>query len=48
MDEGTTFIGLDVHKRSIAVAVRGPGKERPGEAAPASEPWRVPPRGWRW
>jgi transposase len=27
MLEGTTFIGLDVHKRSIAVAVRQPGIE---------------------
>ena len=25
MHEGTTFIGLDVHKRSIVVAVRQPG-----------------------
>ncbi len=27
MNEGTTIIGLDVHKRSIAVAVRQPGVE---------------------
>lgn len=28
MSEGTTFIGLDVHKRSIVVAVWGPGERQ--------------------
>jgi hypothetical protein len=25
MEEGTTFVGMDVHKRTIAVSVRSPG-----------------------
>lgn len=31
MHEGITFIGLDVHKRSIAVAIRAPGREAVAE-----------------
>ena len=25
MDEGTTYVGMDVHKRTITVSVRFPG-----------------------
>ena len=28
MDEGTTYVGMDVHKRTIAVSVRSPGGGR--------------------
>ncbi len=28
MKKGITYVGLDVHKQSIAIAVRGPGGER--------------------
>lgn len=34
MEEGTTFVGLDVHKRSIAVAIREPGREVREERLP--------------
>jgi transposase len=44
MEKGTTFIGLDVHKRSIVVAVREPGaggvvEERVPHEVPAVKRW---------
>lgn len=41
MHEGTTFIGLDVHKRSIAVAVRAPGAVEALEERLPHEPGAV-------
>jgi hypothetical protein len=34
MEEGTTYVGMDVHKRTIAVAVRYPGGGRDERTIP--------------
>ena len=48
MNEGTTFIGLDVHKRSIAVAVREPGGQGVHEERLPNEPRAVLRWAKRW
>ena len=48
MNEGTTFIGLDVHKRSIAVAVREPGGQGVHEERLPNEPRAVSRWAKRW
>jgi len=38
MEQGTTYVGLDVCKRTIAVAVRWPGRAEPEERSMPNEP----------
>jgi transposase len=48
MEQGTTFIGLDVHKRSIVVAVREPGIEGAREERVPNERGAVARWARRW
>jgi transposase len=48
MDEGTTVIGLDVHKRSIAVAIRRPGRSDVDEEQLPNEAEAVKRSAKRW
>jgi transposase len=45
---GTTFIGLDVHKRSVVVAVRQPGRRRVQEETLPNEPRAIARWSKRW
>jgi transposase len=38
MEQGTTYVGLDVSKRTIAIAVRWPGRAEPEERSIPNEP----------
>jgi transposase len=41
MDQGTTYVGLDVSKRTIAVSLRSPGRSEPEERSIPNEPRAV-------
>ena len=41
MEKGTTFVGLDVHKEAINVAMLGPGETRPVEWQVSNDPAAV-------
>lgn len=41
MEKGTTYVGLDVHKRSIAISVRWPGVMEPEQRTIPNEPRAV-------
>jgi transposase len=41
MEQGITYVGLDVCKRTIAIAVRWPGRPEPEECSIANEPRAV-------
>ena len=47
MEKGTTYVGLDVHKRGIAISVRWPGGQEPERRSIANEP-RAVGRFVRW
>jgi hypothetical protein len=38
MEQGVTYVGLDVSKRTIAMAVRWPGRKDPEERSRPNEP----------
>ena len=38
MEQGTTYVGLDVSKRTIAIAIRWPGRREPEERSIPNEP----------
>jgi hypothetical protein len=38
MEQGTTYVGLDVSKRTIAIAVRWPGQREPAERSIPNHP----------
>ena len=41
MEKGTTFVGLDVHKEAIDVAMLQPGETRPVEWQVSNDPAAV-------
>jgi len=41
MEKGITYVGLDVHKRGIAISVRWPGGQEPERRTIANEPRAV-------
>ena len=47
MEKGITYVGLDVHKRGIAISVRWPGGQEPERRTIANEP-RAVGRFVRW